>query len=422
MNLNIFYNSAVANKKLVILAIIVIALIVRIPIVYFFGDNNLQNEWLTIVNNLFDHGKFSFRSFDGYYVPNMYMPPLYAWFLFVPKILNLSIENYIGLILYTQAILSALSSAIFYIISINFFSKKLSLFLTTIFCFFPSYLYACGQISSISLYLFLLLIFIYLFLKITNLPNLKFCFYLGIISGLLMLLRGEFILLFFLSLIYLFLFYKNMNIRNILFILLISYLVMSPYLYRNITELNTFSITKSMGFNLWKGNNPNSNVEGDLKRVINEHGPANFTGELKDKIDNVVVDKRYDINIDNLFLNEALNNIKNQPERYFLLYLKKVFSFLFFDLNSSYNNYYNPIHLFPLIIISISSFFGMLISLKENKSFKFIIVLYLLNIFLFSLFFILPRYNLIILPMQIILTGKFFSIFLGKKTHLTNGV
>ena len=255
-----------------------------------------------------------------------------------------------------------------------------------------------------------------------NLPNLKFCFYLGLISGLLMLLRGEFILLFFLSLIYLFLFYKNINIRNILFILLISFLVMSPYLYRNITELNTFSITKSMGFNLWKGNNPNSNVEGDLKRAVNEHGPSNFSGELKDKIDNVVVDKRYDINIDNLFLKEALHNIKNQPGRYFLLYLKKVFSFLFFDLNSSYSNYYNPIHLFPLIIISISSFFGMLISLKENKSFKFIIMLYLLNIFLFSLFFILPRYNLIILPMQIILTGKFFSIFLNKKSHLTNGV
>ena len=419
MNINLFYNNIVTNKKLVILTLIIIALIARIPIVYFFGDNNLQNEWLIIVNNLLNHGKFSFRNFGDYYIPNMYMPPLYAWFLYITKIPNLSIENYISLVLYIQAILSALSSAIFYIISINFFSRKLSFLLSVLFCFFPSYLYACGQISSISLYIFLLLIFIYSFLKITALPNFKFYFYLGLVSGLLILLRGEFILLFALSLIYLFLFYKNINLRNILFILLISCLVVSPYLYRNVTELKTFSITKSIGFNLWKGNNPNSNVEGDLKRVVNEHGYFNFDGELKDKIDNITIDKYYDINIDNLFLEQALNNIKNQPEKYFLLYIKKTLSFLFWDLNSTYNNYYNPLHLLPLIIISIGSFFGMLLSLKESKSFKFIIMLYLLNIFLFSFFFILPRYNLIILPMQIILTGKFFNMFLNRR--LTNG-
>ena len=163
-----------------------------------------------------------------------------------------------------------------------------------------------------------------------------------------------------------------------------------------------------------KGNNSNSNVEGDLKRIVNEHGAIGFEGNLKEKITNIQVDKYYDANLDNLFLNEAIKNIKSEPKKYFELYIKKLISFLFFDLNSTFKNYYHPIHLFPLIIISISSLIGMLVSFKYSKSLNFITMLYMLNIFIFSFFFILPRFNLIILPMQIILTGKLINKFFKK--------
>ena len=402
------------NKILLILTIIIISLIVRIPAIHLFGDQSLQNEWLILVNNLVNHGEFSFRNFGNFYVPNLYMPPLYAWFLYIFKLLNLSNENYINLILYLQAILGSVSLVTFCFICRKFFSNNLSLFLTTLFCFFPSYLYTCSQISSISLYIFLITLFIYLFLKLYFEPNYKFSFYLGLVSGLLILLRGEFILLFIFILIYSFLFYKKIELKKLIFILFIAFLIISPYLYRNISELNTPSITKSIGFNLWKGNNPNSNIEGDLKRMVNEYGPIGFEGELKEKIINLEINKNYDANLDNLFLNEAIKNIKNNPKRYIMLYVKKFISFLFFDPNSTIKNYYHPLHLFPLIIISISSLLGALVSIKNSKNLNLIIILYLANIFIFSFFFILPRYNLIILPMQIILTGKLINKFFKK--------
>ena len=239
-----------------------------------------------------------------------------------------------------------------------------------------------------------------------NESNYKYSFYLGLTSGLAILLRGEFILLFIFSLTYLFFFYENIKLKQIILILFITFLILSPYLYRNITELNTFSITKSIGFNLWKGNNPASNVEGDLKRIVNEHGPIGFDGDLKEKITNLQIDKYYDIILDNFFLNESIKNIKNEPQRYITLYVKKFISFLFIDLNSTFKNYYHPLHLIPLIIISISSLIGMLISMKDSKNLNLISVLYLSYIFIFAFFSILPRYNLIILPMQILLTGK----------------
>jgi len=409
-----YFKKIFENQKLLISVIIILTLTTRIPIIHFWGDHSLQNEWLVLVNNLTNHGEFSFRNFGNFYIPNLYMPPLYAWFLYIFKFLNLTNENYVNLILYLQAIFACISLVTFYYISKKFFSYSLSLFLTFIFCFFPSYLYACGQISSISLYVLLIVLFIHFVLKINSEPNYKHIFYLGLIAGLSILLRGEFILIFIFSLSYLFLFYKNFGLKEAVLTLLITFIVLSPYLYRNITELNTFSLTKSIGFNLWKGNNPNSNVEGDLKRFVNEYGPNGFEGDLKEKIINLKVDKYYDITLDKFFLNEALENIKSNPTRYIALYIKKFISFIFFDLNSTNKNYYHPLHLFPLIMISICSLVGALISFKYSKNLNFITILYLAYIFVFSFFFILPRYNLIILPMQIILTGQLINKFLKK--------
>ena len=87
---------------------------------------------------------------------------------------------------------------------------------------------------------------------------------------------------------------------------------------------------------------------------------------------------------------------------------------MFFDINSSLKNYYNIVHLLPLILVSIFSFFGLLVSFNKSKNLNFIIILYLSNLFIFSFFFILPRYNLIILPMQIILAGKLLDKLLKK--------
>ena len=418
MKLNIHFSEKkiFQNKKLLISTIIIISLIIRIPAIYFFGDSRLENEWFVLINNLTNQKEFAFRNFGNFYIPNLYMPPLYAWFLYVFKLLNLSNENYINLILYIQAILASISLVAFYFICKKFFSDNLSLFLTILFCFFPSYLYACGQISSITLYIFLIVLFIFFLLNIPNETNYKFSFYLGLAAGLSILLRGEFILIFAFCLIYLFFFYKNVNLKKIILTSFITLLVLSPYLYRNISELNTFSITKSIGFNLWKGNNPNSNVEGDLTRHVNDRGPVGFEGDLKEKITDLPVDKYFDINLDNLFLDESIKNIKNEPGRYLVLYIKKFISFLFIDLNSTIKNYYHPLHLIPLIIISFSSFIGMLISIGNSKNLNLIVMLYLSYIFIFSFFFILPRYNLIILPMQILLTGKLINKLYKKST------
>ena len=176
--------------------------------------------------------------------------------------------------------------------------------------------------------------------------------------------------------------------------LIISLIAISPYLKRNYENFDKyFLLTKSFGYNLLKGNNPETKVEGyvNLRKVESK------------KSFKIETNNFYEINLDNFYKEEALNSIKSDPIKYLILYFYKVLSFIFFDINSTYPNYYNLSHLLPKIFLSIFSLIGGIILLKK-KFFQFLSLYYFLNIFLFSLFFILPRYSLILLPVQIFLS------------------
>ena len=109
-----------------------------------------------------------------------------------------------------------------------------------------------------------------------------------------------------------------MNLKNIMIIILLTTVVISPYLIRNIILVDKITITKSIGYNLWKGNNPDSNVEGNPK----------FDFDLKQEVNKISRDSHYDIHVDKVFEKEGLKNIRSNPVRYFSLYLKKILSFL----------------------------------------------------------------------------------------------
>ena len=106
--------------------------------------------------------------------------------------------------------------------------------------------------------------------------------------------------------------------------------------------------------------------------------------------------------------------IKDEPLNYLKLYFLKLLSFLFFDVNSSYPNYYNFLHIIPKLLISIASFFGGIMSINKKGLFQYLAFYYFLNALLFSAFFILPRYSLIYLPIQLLLSIEFFKYLRSK--------
>ena len=394
--------------------LLILSFILRLIAIYYYGDDSLEHEWSTLLKNLHDHSTLSFRSFNGVLIPSVYMPPLYVFFLYLIKILTPQSFAFTQMVLVFQIILSILSIYIFFRLNNFFFNKNLSLFNSFLLSIFPLNIYATTQISSVTLQLFLLIFFLYLFFCLYKSPNYgkSTFFYFSLVSGFLILLRGEFYLIFIFSLLYL-LFFKKLKIKYIMVIFLISVIVTSPYIIRNYYVFNKITLTKSLGYNLWKGNNPFATVEG--AETIDAFADNN----INEKIENLPKDNLYDFHYDKMFLNEAILYIQKDPLVFVTRFIKRGLSFFYFNLESNYPNYYHPLFILPIILTSFLSSIGIIISFKKMDFDKGFFLLYLfLHILIFSVFFILPRYKMIILPVQLIFMNYFFLEFFSKISFL----
>ncbi len=372
--------------------IILLGIISRIFAISLYGDAYIGMEWGEIFSAYKKYGIIG-REINGQVVPNLYMPPLYPIFLIILDFFYPFKKSFPLFVLYTQLILSIIS--LFYLRKIlkMFFSNNLSLIGVLIFTLLPINIYSVAQSSSVSLQLFLLIIFFYYFLIFCKNENFKNSIIFAIPAALLILIRGEFLLTYILTLTYIFI--LNKKIKYLLVGFIISFIIISPYVLRNYEITNKVVITESFGFNLWKGNNLLSKVEGNDKI---------YKEQMKNDYENLNLDQTYDIEMDKIYKVEAIENISTEPYRYLKLYIKKFFSYMFFDLDSSRSHYFNPFHILPKIILSLASFFGLIYLLKSKKiGLNYFAYFYIYNIALFSIFFILPRYSLMLLPAQIIL-------------------
>ena len=183
-----------------------------------------------------------------------------------------------------------------------------------------------------------------------------------------------------------------------------SLLIISPYLVRNYFTFNKITLVKSMGYNLWKGSNSRATVEGYDYQEDYEFRDNTTHAKIK----NLPKNNLYYFHIDDIYFKEALDDIKDKPDIFVGRFIKKFLSFFYFNINANWPNYYHPLFIIPIALVSIFSSIGILISLKNFNFEKGYLLLYLfLTISIFSCFFILPRYKLMILPIQLIFMNYF---------------
>ena len=398
------------SKYFSIYSIIFLGLIARTIITIFYADIGIDNEWRVMLINLYENGILSIRSVNGSPVPNLFMPPLYPIFLYGLKLVFLKNEIFMISIYTFHILFSLIAVYFFYLTVVLYFNKKLALLGTAIFCFFPLHIYSVSQISSINLQVVCFSLFLY---GLTYLLRYKKDLYLtifSITSGLLILLRGEFFIFYFFSVLFIYLKYKNF--KKIILSIIVCLLVVSPYLIRNYKIFNVITITKSGGYNLLKGNNPKSLVEG--KAMMGS--VRDVVPEVKEKLDAIPFGEKYDLYFDQILLNQAILFIKEDPIRYINLFLKKFVAFLIIDFNSTYPNYYSIFHIIPKLILGLSTLISISLYFRfKGGIYDYLVYFYFMNIGLFSIFFILPRYSLPLLPIQIMI-----SLCLLKKYFNTN--
>jgi hypothetical protein len=393
----------IKNKETyVIIFLILFSTFIRIPIVVMLGDTSIENEWGYLYDNLILHGQLIYEKFDGVLLPNLWMPPLYAYYIYFFSIFSSSETVVTQLVLYSQTAIAGASVAFFYQLNRNFFSKNISFLSSILFSIVPLHLYACSQISSISLQVFLIILFLFFFFQIVK--NYSFLSIIGfsISSGMLILLRGESIAIVSLSIIYLFLFF-NISIKKISIILLMTLITASPYLIRNIIIFEKAIIIKSFGYNFWRGNHPLA-----LEESLVEGSEIHY-GNLREKVKQIPKDKFYRFAFDKLYLDEGIKNIQKEPLGYLILMIKKGISFLLINHQSMDSKYFHPANYLPLLFFGITSLIGIILYKKKSSKYNYLLLVLLAYVGIFSLVAILPRYKLIILPLQIIFTSVFIE-------------
>ena len=390
-------------------AIIFLGVLARFLAVIIVGDQHVDNEWGVMLKNLEENNILSIRDVNGQPMPNVFMPPLYPLFLYVIKFFFSQLNIFLYVVYFIQILLSAISIYLTYKILLEFYSENICKIGTLIYSIFPLNIYGASQISSITLQLFFINLFILGFVFLIKYKNLYGIITFSISAGFLMLLRGEFFIFFLFSLIFYLL--KTKDYKRFFLGLLISIIVISPYLVRNYQIFEVVTITKSGGYNLLKGNNPKSLVEGKaMMGFVRDVVP-----EVKNELDSLKANKKYDLMFDDILLNQAIIFIKEDPSRYIYLYSKRVVSFLFIDLESTYPGYYSILHIIPKLVIAITTFFSIIFLFRfKFNLYSYFILYYLLNIGLFSVFFILPRYSLSLLTIQIILSLYWIKKFFPK--------
>ena len=396
--------------------ILVISFFSRIAAFIFFSDTVIDNEWGILLNNLIVSGvlgihivdgdvvKYAYAGINQKVLPSVFMPPLYAYFLYIIKILIGDLYNFVNTVIFIQIILSLFSILLFFKILKSFFSLKLSLLFSFIYSIIPINIYVPTQISSITIQIFLILVYLIFFNRCLNNKNSYDLVKFSLFGGLLILIRGEFFIFHILTFFYLIL-TRKVFLKEILIFVFFSSFIVSPYLIRNYLTFNEIVLTKSLGYNLLKGNNPESTIEGNAISVEKI---------FKEKNKFIKIENRYEINLDNFYKNLAFEYIKENPEDFLKKYFLKVFSFLFIDINSTYPNYYNLAHVFPKIFLSIFSLVSAILFLRKKSFFNYISLFYLSSAMFFSIFFILPRYNVMLIPLQLLLIANFFNFFLSK--------
>ena len=111
-----------SNLNFLIISFVFFAVVVRLITAYFFSDMRLDNEWGKLVHNLELSGIFGinvvindfhathkFANPGDIVLPSIFMPPLYAYFIYFTKLFLINSFDLIKTIIFTQIILSLVS-------------------------------------------------------------------------------------------------------------------------------------------------------------------------------------------------------------------------------------------------------------------------------------------------------------------------
>ena len=306
-----------------------------------------------------------------------YMSPGYAFFL-CPFFL---IENeYIRnlAVIFVQILISCLLLMVLFDLSKKIFSR-FTAFLTIIIAgFLPEFIYSATNIQTTLFYQLGITVLLFFLYKINDdINNKKIIIAIGVISGLMVLIRSEMIL--FLLIVVAYLVVKK-NLKLSLTIAAIAFLIFLPWQIRNYSTFGEIvPFTTSGGLNFYRGHNP---------YAVGVWGDSLIFNKLSD----LRKEENFEVLANKFYFESAVISITNNPVKeltYPFIKLYYLWIISPYDTRS-----YNLFYLVPWVLLLPLFIYGLIKSanLKKHK-FAYLFLIYFSLIAI--LFFVLPRYQTI---------------------------
>jgi tetratricopeptide (TPR) repeat protein len=352
-----------------------------------------------------------------------FMAPFYQYFLaFFYEIFGVKI----GLILILQGILSVTSIWLIYLFSTHLFNRRIGLLSAALATFHGAFIFYSGFLLKANLSLFLTSLFLVILLKTCDTPTFRNFFWCGLILGVLVPIRGNFLIVI-AALSFWFFFFplrKSLRWKNTLAFLLGAALFITPFTIRNYYVSGDFVLVNSAaGFNFFIGNNPIANGYNIAPSYIRL---TPFYEEIDSKKRAEIILKRTlkASEVSDYWMSQGWKFVREQPFDFFILQIKK---FLIFINNSEKGDNYDinfmkqftpilHIGVIPygaILLLTITSLYWGRWSSPHFIGIYIFIVSYALSVIIF---FVKSRYRIPIVPAMIPLAA--FALLEGRNKIL----
>lgn len=412
MNIINFINRFTNKQK--IFFIFFIALILRLGLIIILGQDQDLHEYGEIAINLMDGNGYSMQKFSGTgnqetCVMAPFYPFLIATFYWVFGINS----NAILAIQITQSLIGASTVFPVYYLARDCCSRNVGILSSVIFAFYPDFLYSVFVVQKLVLTTFLIPTLTYFSYKFQNSPTIKMTLILGFLFAISLLVEPVIVAFLGVMILWTILFWiyktfydkktKSANsfallrkrIINLALLILICAIIIMPWIFRCIIVYDgRFVFIKANGFNLWRGNNPESTLTGIPSDQNYEYGELSKEGD-----------------IDNFYFNLAVEYILTHLHETIINILRKFLEFCWFPLALPEQSPLLRVILYvPILVLFTLSFF-----IDRRHFFKrFPLINSMVGFALiYSITFVLPRYRVPLQPNMLILS-TFSLIFVFK--------
>lgn len=288
-------------------------------------DGNDTAEYLAIAKNLAINGEYS-KSIIVPFIPNFFRLPGYSFWL---ALIFLIFKSFAPAVFFGM-IIFAFSAPLTYLITREVFSEKLAFWSGIIFALEPRMAFSAPFLLSEQIFIPLFLLAIFFAVKFLNNPiNKKYIYLSTAFLGFLTLFKA---IALYLWPVFIFLFYLRLKksylpkeiLKTIGFNTLIFIIVVSPWILRNKIVLNTWQLSSTGGLVIYWGH-----LE-ILQRYLGAPSELAYKN-LIDRANQLVGNDFESVESSKILTREAFKEIKNYPKEYARIYISNLPLFFITD-------------------------------------------------------------------------------------------